>query len=63
MGRRPGATPRRRINLYIDEHVLAQLALHYFDPARGKPKFGVMSDIVNTALAEHIEKLKEKQNV
>lgn len=60
MGRRPHGDSRRRINLYIGEAILAELQLYYFDPARGKPKYGMLSDIVNNALKEHLMTIKTK---
>lgn len=59
MGRRQHGDPRRRINLYIDEAVLAELQLYYFDPARGKPKYGKLSDLVNVALKQHLSFIKK----
>jgi len=58
MGRRQHGDIRRRINLYISESVLAELQIFYFDPARGKPQYGKLSDIVNFALKEHLKKVK-----
>jgi len=58
MGRRAHGDARKRINLYIKEDLLTELQIHYFDPARGKPQYGVLSDIVNTALKEHLDKIK-----
>lgn len=58
MGRRQHGDSRRRINLYISEAVLAELQIFYFDPARGKPKYGALSDIVNIALKEHLVSVK-----
>lgn len=58
MGRRAHGDTRRRINLYISESILAELQIFYFDPARGKPKYGALSDIVNAALKEHLHNVK-----
>lgn len=59
MGRRAHGDARKRINLYLQEAVLAELQIHYFDPARGKPQYGVLSEIVNNALKEHLERIKQ----
>lgn len=59
MGRKHGDS-RRRINLYISESVLAELQIFYFDPARGKPRYGALSDIVNVALKEHLVSVKKE---
>lgn len=58
MGRRAHGDARKRINLYISEAVLTELQIHHFDPARGKPQYGVLSDIVNTALKDYVDKIK-----
>lgn len=61
MGRRAHGDARKRINLYISEMILAELQIYYFDPARGKPQYGVLSDIVNTALKDHLVALKNQK--
>jgi len=61
MGRRQHGDTRRRINLYISESILAELQIFYFDPARGKPKYGALSDIVNIALKDHLRKVKGQE--
>lgn len=63
MGRRQHGDTRRRINLYISEHTLAELQLLYFDPARGKPKYGALSDLVNEALKDHLNLIKTGKTV
>lgn len=61
MGRKMGAEARKRVNFYVNEVVLMQLQLFYFDAARGRSKYGAMSEIVNVALKEHLDRItKEK---
>lgn len=59
MGRRSHNDPHRRINLYINESILTALQILYFDPARGKARYGAMSELVNLALKEHLRMIKE----
>lgn len=61
MGRRQHGDSRRRINLYISESILTELQLYYFDPARGRAKYGALSDIVNSALKAHLNGVKRQQ--
>lgn len=62
MGKKMGAIPRKRVNFYVDEIVLAQLQLIYYDAARGRSKYGAMSEIVNMALKEHLDRVTKEQN-
>lgn len=61
MGKKMGAIPRKRVNFYVDEVVLAQLQLIYYDAARGRSKYGAMSEIVNVALKEHLDRVTKEQ--
>jgi len=60
MARPYGATKRKRVNLYIDEHTLTELQIFFFDPARGKAEYGALSELVNVLLKDHLRLIKEK---
>jgi hypothetical protein len=55
MGRRAFSSPRRRVNLHLDEEILAQFELLHFDPVRGGANYGALSSVVNRLLAEYVK--------
>lgn len=58
MGRRALNSPRKRVNLYIEENLIARFALANFDPSsRTGYNYGALSDEVNTLLREHLDKI------
>lgn len=59
MGRRAHGDTRKRINLYIQEQLITELQIFFFDPARGKPQYGALSDLVNTLLKEKLDEMKK----
>lgn len=53
MGRRALADKRRRVNVYLDEQLLARFEFHHFDPARGGASYGALSEFINEALRKY----------
>lgn len=57
MGRRSLSVPRKRVNLYIEEGLLARFALLHFDPTRGAAEYGKLSEAVNTLLRADLDRI------
>lgn len=59
MGRRALNSPRKRVNLKIEEHLIARFALANFDPSsRTGYNYGALSDRVNQLLREDLDKIE-----
>lgn len=61
-GRKPSLSPRKRINVYIEEELYAKFQLLYFDNSMQRPVFGAFSELVNRFLRQHLQQLEEKRN-
>lgn len=58
MGRRALNSPRKRVNLYIEENLIARFALANFDPSsRTGYNYGALSEKLNILLREHLDEL------
>lgn len=63
MGRRALNVPRKRVNLHIEENLIARFALANFDPSsRTGYNYGALSDKLNTLLREHLDELDKERN-
>lgn len=61
MGRRALADSRRRVNVYISEELLLKFNLIHFDPSRGRPEYGRLSEIINQLLRFHLDDIEQKE--
>jgi hypothetical protein len=61
MGRRAFSSPRKRVNIYLDESLLLEFQSLHFDPIRGKSEYGQLTEMFNNMLRAYLlEKRKEK---
>ena len=57
-GRKTEARRKVRCRVDIYEDIYTPIALLYFDPLRGKIKYGALTDLVNQLLTEHLKQFK-----
>lgn len=63
MGRRALNSPRKRVNLYIEENLIARFALANFDPSsRTGYNYGALSERLNILLREHLDELEAERS-
>lgn len=55
-GRPSKLQPRKRVNVYVREDLLAKFQLIHFDEDKNRASFGAFSNFVNEALSDYIQK-------
>lgn len=61
MGRRAFSTPRKRVNVYLDESLLTEFSLLHFDPIRGRSEYGELTAVLNTLLRGYLEEKRKER--
>lgn len=55
MGRRASAEPCKRVNVRIEEKLLARFSMHHFDPSqRSGYEYGALSKFINDVLRKEL---------
>lgn len=61
MGRRAFSSPRKRVNVYLDEALLTEFNLLHYDPIRGKGEYGQLTEVFNELLRQYIIHKRKEQ--
>ena len=61
MARRRFSEPRKRVNVYLNENLISRFTLFYFDAARGRADFGMLSNKINELLEKHLNEVERER--